>query len=178
MAETWVVRSEDRDSFSLGGIEARVLVAGDATGGTFGIVESPIGPRVLAGPLHVHHKEDAFWYVMEGEFAAQVGDREIRESVGALIFAPRGVRHTYWNPASTPSTYLEIFWPAGIERYLEQLGRLVPEGGEDLLDRIGALSNEYGVEMDWSSAASLMEKHGLGFGNEAGGFQDPSSHPR
>ena len=167
MTETWVVRGEDRDAFQLGGIEARVLVAGEMTDGKFGIIESPIGAKVLAGPLHIHHREDAFWYVMAGEFAAQVGDREIHESIGALIFAPRGVPHTYWNPASRPSIYLEIFWPAGIEHYLEQLGRLVPEGGEDLMDRIAALSNEYGIDMDWSSAAPLIEKHGLGFGADA-----------
>jgi len=160
----YVVRREDRESFALGGITARVLVAGEATEGRFGIIEAPIGPRVLAGPLHVHQREDAFWYVMEGEFGAQVGDHEVHANAGALIFAPRGVPHTYWNPASTSSTYLEVFWPAGIERYLMELGRLVPLGGEDLFDRISALSNEFGVEMDWSSAAALIEKHGLGFG--------------
>ena len=165
MQQFGVVRAEDRESFKLGGIKSAVLIGGAATGGRFGILEAPIGSKVLAGPLHVHQREDACWYVLEGEFGAQVGAQEFHESVGALISAPRGVPHTYWNPGSSPAVYLEVFWPAGIERYLEALGRLLPAGGEDLLDRITTLSDEFGIVMDWSSAQPLIDRHGLGFGD-------------
>ena len=77
-----VSRTADRETFQLGGIQARLLVTGEDTGNAFAIVEAPIAPKVLAGPLHTHSREDAFWYVVEGQFAAQIGDREIHEGPG------------------------------------------------------------------------------------------------
>jgi mannose-6-phosphate isomerase-like protein (cupin superfamily) len=158
-----VVRPGDRESFQLGSTSARVLVAGEDTGGSFAIVVAPIAAKALAGPVHTHHKEDALWYVLEGEFAAQVGDKEIHEPAGSVIFAPRGIPHTYWNPGSTPATYLEMAWPAGLERYLEAVGQALIKGGDDLLSKVGTLSDAYGLEFDWDSVEPLMQKHGLGF---------------
>jgi mannose-6-phosphate isomerase-like protein (cupin superfamily) len=125
--------------------------------------EAPIAPKALAGPLHTHHNEDALWYVIDGEFGAQVGEQDIHEGPGALIFAPLGIPHTYWNPGSTPARYLEMAWPAGLERYLERLGRMVSSGSNDLLSEVADLSEEFGVEMHWDSIAALMDRHGVGF---------------
>jgi mannose-6-phosphate isomerase-like protein (cupin superfamily) len=80
-------------------------------------VEAPIGPKTLAGPLHTYRHEDGCWYVVEREFAAQAGDEEVHDGPGALIFAPRGIPHTYWNYGSSPATKisgagLSISWLA------------------------------------------------------------------
>ena len=158
-----VVRPGEGTSFQLGGIAARVLVSAADTDGTFAILDAPINPRTLAGPLHTHHNEDALWYVIDGEFGAQVGDEEIHEGPGALVFAPRGIPHTYWNPGSTPARYLEMAWPAGLERYLERLGARIADPGPDLLGEVAKLSERFGVEMHWDSIATLMDKHGVGF---------------
>ena len=139
------------------------MISSADTAGAFAIVEAPINPRTLAGPLHTHHNEDALWYVIDGEFGAQVGDEEIHEGPGALVFAPRGIPHTYWNPGSTPARYLEMAWPAGLERYLERIGRMVADPGPELLGEIDKVSDQFGVEMHWDSIAILMEKHGIGF---------------
>lgn len=160
-----VIRAGDRPTFQLGGIAARVLVAGADTAGSFAVVDAPIAPKVLAGPLHTHHNEDALWYVVEGEFGAQVGEEEFHEGPGAVIFAPRGVPHTYWNPGSTPARYLEMAWPAGLERFLEGLGGLIgaDNDGDDVLAGVAKLSEQFGVEMHWDSIASLVARHGVGF---------------
>jgi mannose-6-phosphate isomerase-like protein (cupin superfamily) len=163
MAATRVIRPGEGTTFPLGAISARVLVSSADTAGAFAIVEAPIKPKALAGPLHTHHNEDALWYVIDGEFGAQVGDEEIHETAGALVFAPRGVPHTYWNPGSMTARYLEMAWPAGLESYLEQLGRVVGDPGPDLLDEVAKLSEQFGVEMHWDSIAVLMDKHGVGF---------------
>jgi mannose-6-phosphate isomerase-like protein (cupin superfamily) len=158
-----VIRPGEGTSFALGGITARVLVAAADTAGAFAIVEAPIAPKALAGPLHTHHNEDALWYVVDGQFGAQIGEEEVEEGPGALIFAPRGVAHTYWNPGTTPALYLEMAWPAGLERYLEKLGRTVGTGSEDVLSEVARLSDEFGIEMHWDSIDALIQKHGVGF---------------
>lgn len=41
-------------------------------------------------PLHVHHKQDEIFYIVEGKFIFQVGDERIYASAGDTIFGPRG----------------------------------------------------------------------------------------
>ena len=156
-----VSRSADRPTHQLGGIQARTLIGGSHSGAAFCILEAPIGPKTLAGPLHTHHHEDGCWYVIEGEFAAQIGDDEVHEGPGSLIFAPRGVAHTYWNPGTSPAMYLEMCWPAGLERYLQQLGTIVDRGGDDILDEVVRLGAEFGIDMDWGSLDILTQRHSV-----------------
>src|SRR5579863_477964 len=102
----------DRLTIYLGGIQARPLISEhDHPGVGFCVIEAPIGPRTLAGPLHTHRHEDGCWYVVEGRFAAQVGDEVVSGGPGSLVLAPRGVPHTYWNPGDEPALYLEMCWP-------------------------------------------------------------------
>jgi mannose-6-phosphate isomerase-like protein (cupin superfamily) len=159
--EVRAIRPNDGHSVQLGGISARVLLSGDDCGGSLAIVEAPIAPRVLAGPLHTHHNEDALWLVLEGELGAQVGDREFHEGPGSLVLAPKGIPHTYWNPGKTPAKYLEMAWPAGLERFLMRLGHVVEEGADDVLDQVEHLSQAFGITMDWDSIAALTERHGV-----------------
>jgi mannose-6-phosphate isomerase-like protein (cupin superfamily) len=158
-----VSRSADRPTLQLGGIQARTLIGGSHSGAAFCILEAPIGPKTLAGPLHTHHHEDGCWYVIEGDFAAQIGDDEVHEGPGSLILAPRGVAHTYWNPGTSPAMYLEMCWPAGLERYLQQLGTIVDRGGDDILDEVVSLGAEFGIDMDWGSLDILTQRHSVYF---------------
>lgn len=80
---------------------------------------------------------------------------------GTLVLAPRGVPHTYWNPGASPALYLEICWPGGLERYVEELDRIIPNSGRDLLDEVGRISATFGIEMDGSSTERLLSLHGL-----------------
>jgi mannose-6-phosphate isomerase-like protein (cupin superfamily) len=162
-----VLRRSDRRTFRLGAIEAQLVVGGGETAGAFTILEAPTAPKVLAGPLHTHHHEDAMWYVIDGEFGAQVGDVEFHEDPGAAVFAPRAVPHTYWNPGTTPARYLEIAWPAGLDSYVERLGALLRSPGADVLADVAAVNTEFGIEMDWNSLDTLIAKHGVNLELEA-----------
>ncbi|SDY00458.1 cupin domain-containing protein [Paenibacillus sp. CF384] len=59
-------------------------------------------------PLHIHHEDDEAWYVLEGKLAIQIGDSVVEASGGSAVIAPRGVKHTFWNPAPEPARYLLI----------------------------------------------------------------------
>ena len=145
---------------SLGPISARILIPADATGGAFGFVESPIEAGVLASPIHVHTKEDGWWYVLEGSFAAQIGEETVTAEPGALVRAPRGTPHTYWNPGPRKARYLEMFAPGGLERYFEQIATLLAADPPDI-QKILELPAEYGLELDWESVPGLQERHGV-----------------
>jgi mannose-6-phosphate isomerase-like protein (cupin superfamily) len=64
-------------------------------------------PRLIA-PLHVHHKDDEAWYVLQGVLCVQVGDQVVEVRAGAAVTAPRGTRHTYWNPGPDQARYLLV----------------------------------------------------------------------
>ena len=70
-----------------------LLVKSEETGGRFGLVEHPIAPHALAGPMHVHEHEDEYSYVLEGEVGFQVGDDVFTAGPGQLVAKPRGIWH-------------------------------------------------------------------------------------
>jgi mannose-6-phosphate isomerase-like protein (cupin superfamily) len=64
-------------------------------------------PRYIA-PLHVHHRDDEAWYVLDGALRFRLGDRTVEAEAGGAVIAPRGTPHTYWNPRPGPARYLLV----------------------------------------------------------------------
>jgi mannose-6-phosphate isomerase-like protein (cupin superfamily) len=95
------------------------------TGAAFAIAEwtddgggfSP--PRHIA-PVHVHHNDDEAWYVLEGTLSFLLDGQEIEASAGSAVMVPRGVAHTWWNPAPEPARYL-IFMTSRINELIGQI---------------------------------------------------------
>ena len=110
----------------MSGLGVRFMVRSAQSGGTFALVEHPIGPRALASPLHTHEREDEYTNVLEGEVGVQVGDEFLVARPGDLVFKPRGVPHAFWNAGDAPARALEIISPAGFERYFAEISPLLP----------------------------------------------------
>lgn len=157
---TIVLTQEDSVYLSLGPLSARLLITSEDSAARVGIVESPIEAGVLASPLHTHSKEDGWWFILEGRFAAQVGSETVEAGPGSLVLAPRGIPHTYWNPGPGPARYLEIFSPGGLERYFERIANLLAADPPDI-QTILELPGEYGLELLWESVTELQDKHGV-----------------
>jgi mannose-6-phosphate isomerase-like protein (cupin superfamily) len=102
-------------------VAAAEPLAGRVLGGTdFVVVEwtdSGGDPRPLA-PLHVHHRDDEAWYVLEGKLGFRLGDEQVEASAGSAVLVPRGRPHTFWNPAPETARYLLIMTPT-IYRLIE-----------------------------------------------------------
>ena len=71
----------------------------------------PPGPPRFIAPLHLHHKDDEAWYVLEGVLWVRAGDKDVQANVGSAVFVPRGTPHTYWNPGPGPLRYLLMMTP-------------------------------------------------------------------
>jgi mannose-6-phosphate isomerase-like protein (cupin superfamily) len=71
-------------------------------------------------PLH-HHEFDETFYVMAGELTFQLRDELITAGPGQLVFAPRGVPHTFANLSNVQARQLIICTPAGFERYFARM---------------------------------------------------------
>jgi len=161
-----IIGPRDGKFVDLGSVGVRFMIWGAETGGTFSLVEHPIPPRTLCAPLHRHHREDEYSYVLEGRMGALLGDEVVYAEAGDLVFKPRQQWHTFWNAGDEPCRILEIISPAGFEHFFRELGEastgqnaarpgdVLP--GSDLPER-------YAIEFQPERTAEICEKYGVRF---------------
>lgn len=111
------------------------------TGGNLFMIEHT---NLLAGgpPLHLHHEQEEWFYVMEGEVFFQVGDKRVQLKPGDSVLAPRNVPHAFCGAGTKPARMLIAFTPAG---KMEGFFREMAHGKVDLMDT--ALFRRYDMEL-------------------------------
>ena len=96
-----------------------VHLRSEESGGQVAVIETTPAPG--AGPPLHHHDFDEAFYVIEGELTFQLRDELTMARPGDLVFAPRGVAHTFANLSEAPARQLIICTPAGFERYFARM---------------------------------------------------------
>jgi uncharacterized cupin superfamily protein len=97
------------------------------------------------GPvLHLHHSQNEWWYVLEGEFLFQIGEKKFSAEPRTTVFGPQGVTHAFRCISKMPGKVLLVFDPAGqIEEFFVALSNVGVNAGagqhgeKDLLQRYG-----------------------------------------
>ena len=93
-------------------------------------------------PLHLHHEQDEFWYVLAGEYNIRVGSDYYHARAGDCVLGPRKVPHAWVFVGQSPGRLLVGFAPAGrMQEYFERPRR----PGAYVTD--AALYHEYGMEL-------------------------------
>jgi quercetin dioxygenase-like cupin family protein len=111
--------------------KARVVKAGleHGTGGLT-LMEMRLPPGD-GSPPHIHHDADEAWYVLEGELTFYSGAWSAVAGAGDFVLVPRGAVHNYTVTSAIPARYLEMFAPAGKERFFEELSALYAACGDE-----------------------------------------------
>lgn len=91
------------------------------TAGQMTIVEIT-EPANSEAPLHVHHKEDEGFWILEGSATFEVGDQTIEARAGDYLFGPRDIPHRY-TTGPDGCRMLFIFTPGGFEEVLRAVSR-------------------------------------------------------
>jgi mannose-6-phosphate isomerase-like protein (cupin superfamily) len=76
-------------------------------------------------PLHVHHRDDEAWYVVEGTLRFRIGDEMCEAGPGDAVLAPKGTPHAYGNARrGQVARYLLVMTPkiSGLVRALHEPG--------------------------------------------------------
>ena len=95
-----------------------VIKAGAAdTGGRLTFSDGVLGPRTPGPPLHVHHGDDEFLYVIDGHLLVQVGEQRHDLGPGCFAWLPRQVPHTFANVSASPVHLVGGAVPGGIEEF-------------------------------------------------------------
>src|SRR5687767_5139564 len=159
----YVVGPGEGEQVRLLALGVRFLIDGQHTGGRFSLVEHPLGARRLGAPLHTHHNEDEYSFILQGRVGLQLGEEEIEAGPGDLIFKPRGIPHTFWNAGDEEVRLLEMISPAGFENYFRELAPLLATG--DLANpAIAEVRARYGLDLEPASVPVLAERHNLVLG--------------
>jgi mannose-6-phosphate isomerase-like protein (cupin superfamily) len=97
MFDTQVVRSTDSE-------------------GRLAIYLFPAGEHHAYGgaPLHVHHEQDEWIYVIAGEFVAEVGGNRMRLKPGDSLLMPMSIPHRWSVAQLTHCGAIHLYSPAGL----------------------------------------------------------------
>lgn len=96
-----------------------VKLAGADTGSEVAVLHFRV-PKLTAPPLHLHSREDEWFWVLEGDLTWEVDGQRYRGGAGASAFAPRGMAHAYQNFREEEARLLVMVTPAGLDRFFER----------------------------------------------------------
>lgn len=98
---------------------AVIKVHAAQTGGLLSIIEVS-EPSDAGTPLHVHHREDEGFWILDGDVTFEVGDLVIEAQAGDFVFGPRDIPHRYRvGPIGCRMLFLMV--PGGFERLVRDM---------------------------------------------------------
>ena len=145
-----VGKDEGEARWWLGGLAVIKATAAD-TGGQMTIIEVT-EPRGSAAPVHVHHRENEGFWLLEGHATFEVGETRIDAHAGDYVFGPRDIPHRF-SVGDAGCRMLFIMTPGGFEELV--IAMSIPAGSRTLPPP----SDE---EPDWERVAAIAKAHGAG----------------
>src|SRR5262245_33877203 len=107
------------------GMDMSVKASGAQTAGGLTVIEWNAAPGELSPPA-IHADDDEAFYVLDGEFTIQVGERTMRATAGSFVYVPRGTLHVVSYEGTSIGRVLMIFTPGRMDRFFDQLAALPP----------------------------------------------------
>src|SRR4051812_49378906 len=105
-------RDRYQEELQIMGGRFNLMVSSRDTGGDLCIYDTL--RHAKGGPaLHRHHQQDEWFYVIRGEFTAQIGEETLKLGLGDSAFAPRKIPHAFALTSDGEGQMLVLFQPAG-----------------------------------------------------------------
>jgi quercetin dioxygenase-like cupin family protein len=150
-----VVRSDEGEACWWFGNLAVIKTTADDSGGQLTIVEITAPPG-LEVPLHVHHRDDEGFWILEGDLTFEVGDATIEAHAGDYVFGPRDIPHRY-TVGNDGCRMLFIMVPGGLEDLIRDTSQPAPsrtvppppeqEPTPEQIEGLKAVIKEHGYEL-------------------------------
>jgi quercetin dioxygenase-like cupin family protein len=102
-------------------------------------------PPMTGPPLHVHAREDEFFYVLEGELVFEVDGVCHTVRAGGSVGLLRGTPHRYQNFTDQTARLLIVTTPGDFAHFFEELSAVTPAGGLPCMDQLLSLDGKYGI---------------------------------
>ena len=134
------------------GSHVSIKASAETTAGRVAVIEHRT-PRGLGSPLHVHHREDEWFYVIEGELTVWVGGQIINAPAGSFVYGPRDIPHTFM-VTSEVARYLLVTEPGDFADFMRTLAEpasepVIPPPATEPPDvaAMAQVAAEYGIEI-------------------------------
>ena len=135
------------------GFLATIKASAGETGGRVAVIHH-LGPQDAGSPLHVHHQENEWFYILDGELTVWVGGEVIRAPAGSFVFGPQGTPHTFTVSSPQGASFLLVTEPGGFEAFMRTCAEPAhsltlppPPASPPDLAQIAAIAAEYGIEI-------------------------------
>jgi quercetin 2,3-dioxygenase len=114
------------------------------TDGGFSVLE--ITSFDKGGPeRHLHHEQDEWFYVVEGEHVIEVGEERYELGPGDSVLAPRKVANVWAHVGEGTGRLIAALQPAGeIEAFFDELATLGSSPEREVLRRV---FSSHGMEL-------------------------------
>jgi len=143
-----IVHAENGETVSAFGNSIIFKLTGEDTNGAIdlGLATTPPGGGT---PLHVHHKDDEVFIVIEGDMEFAFNGEWQKAPAGTVVYGPKDVPHQFRNVGNTPSKHWVLTFPTGFAKFYRQsaeifanppidfrkLSEITAEHGSELLER-------------------------------------------
>ena len=126
-----------------------VKATGQQTGGMLGMIEQVL-PAGSETSYHVHHAEDEYWYILEGEVTFISEERRIEATPGSFVFMPRDIPHGL--RTQTPTRLLVFSTPPSFVDFAIEMSEpatklSIPPSAPALTEERRSLSAKYDIEI-------------------------------
>jgi mannose-6-phosphate isomerase-like protein (cupin superfamily) len=119
------------------------LTADDSAGGCSAF--ELVSPTHQGPGLHVHSREDEWYYVLAGEFLFDVGEHRYVLPVGACVFAPRDIPHRWATNSATDGRILLVCQPGGFEKFFDALSQIPMNTNDADMKAMSELMKRFGL---------------------------------
>jgi quercetin dioxygenase-like cupin family protein len=140
-----IVPPEGGRAISAFGSTTIFKLLGQETGGALclAVAETPPG---AGPPPHVHARDDEVFFVLQGELSFLTPEGWLPAPQGTVIFAPKGIAHTFKNAGATPSRHLVVALPSGFDEFYQRCAEVFAEAGPPDRERLTAIASDYGYQ--------------------------------
>jgi mannose-6-phosphate isomerase-like protein (cupin superfamily) len=117
-------RYQENNLFIWGLIPLATKISTQDSGGSIYLFQHA-NMRQGGPPRHVHFHQDEWFFILQGEFAFEIGEEKYRLHAGDSLFAPRMIPHAWAYVGKERGNILTAVTPAGtFETFLRDTARL------------------------------------------------------
>ena len=135
------------------GATLHVALSGDAAGGSVAILDAVVPPGAGSAP-HSHAREEETGLVLEGALQIETRGETFSVSAGQAMSLPRNVPHRLSNVTGETTHVLLICTPAGLDRFVEEIGHPVTENKPisstitpEVMRHVDEVSRRFGISI-------------------------------
>jgi mannose-6-phosphate isomerase-like protein (cupin superfamily) len=140
----FVLRPGEGRSIDLGNFAMSLKADGADTSGAFALLEAAEPPD-FGPPLHIHRDAAEAFYILEGEYRVFIDEQAYRCPAGSFIYIPAGIQHGF-QVGSMPSRKLNLYTPAAMVGYFDQLSAAIRDGDADPA-RLDEIAQAHGMDV-------------------------------